>query len=128
MTGIRADTSMGLSIVRILALGLGGLMILTGLAIVVATPLGVVRRDCPRWFRVGIVVVAVLVERMRYRSEAAERGRSGPGAREAASPRPQMDPRFRRDRANNSSIPRRVTRCGSSSTPKTGERRYRAED
>ena len=124
MTGIRADTSMGLSIVRILALGLGGLLILTGLAIVVATPLGVVAA-LPALVSGGIVVVAVLVERMRYRSEAAEReGRApGPGGGESGA----MDPRF-------AVTGERFVDPTTGHTmrvfvdPKTGERRYRAED
>jgi hypothetical protein len=124
MTGIRADTSMGLSIVRILALGLGGLLILTGLGIVVATPLGVVAA-LPALVSGGIVVVAVLVERMRYRSEAAERTGNppGPGGGESGPIESRFVPTNERFVDPTSGHTMRVFVDAN-----TGERRYRAEE
>jgi hypothetical protein len=121
---LRRDTSMGLSIVRIIALGLGALMILSGLVIIVATPLGVVAA-LPALLSGSIVAIAVLFERLRYRSEAAEReGHApGPGGGESGA----LDPRF-------AVTSERFIDPTTGHTmrvfvdPRTGERRYRAED
>ena len=115
---------MGLSIVRILALGLGGLLILTGLAIVVATPL---RRRCRAaragfgWHRGRGGPGGADALPLRGRGT----GRSGPGARGRESG--AMDPRFavtgEAIRRSHDGYTMRVF-----VDPKTGERRYRAED
>jgi hypothetical protein len=118
------DTSMGLSIVRLIAICLGALMILSGLVIIVATPLGVIAA-LPVLLTGTIVVVAVIFERMRYRSEAAERTRHapGPGGGESGA----MDARFvvthERFIDPTTGHTMRVF-----VDPRTGERRYRAED
>jgi hypothetical protein len=115
---------MGLSIVRIIALGLGALMLLSGLLIILATPLGVVAA-LPALLSGGIVVVAVLFERMRYRSEDAERAGQapGPGGGESGA----MDPRFAV--TNERFIdPTTGHTMRVFLDPRTGERRYRAED
>jgi hypothetical protein len=121
---LRRDTSMGLSIVRIIALGLGALMILSGLVIIVATPLGVVAA-LPALLSGSIVVIAVLFERLRYRSEAAEREgyAPGPGGGESST----IDPRFAV--TNERFIdPTTGHTMRVFVDPNTGERRYRAED
>ena len=115
---------MGLSIVRIIAVGLGALMILSGLVIIVATPLGVVTA-LPALLSGSIVVIAVLFERLRYRSEAAEReGQApGPGGGESGV----IDPRFAV--TNERFIdPTTGHTMRVFVDPRTGERRYRAED
>ena len=124
MTRIRPDPSMGLSIVRLIAAGFGALMILGGLAMVVATPLGFFAA-LPLLLSGGILLIAVTLERLRYRSEAAERTRDapGPGAGETGPLEPRFEPTNERfiDPTTGHTMRVHVDRT-------TGERRYRAED
>jgi len=121
---IRPEPSMGLSIVRVIALAFGALMVLSGILVIVATPLGVIAAS-PPLLSGAVVIVAVLVERLRYRSEATERGGQapGPGGGESGP----MDPRF-------AVTGERFIDPTTGHTmrvfvdPATGERRYRAED
>ena len=74
----------------------------------------------------AVLVVAVLFERQRYRSETAERsnGAPGPGGGEPAAP--PLDPRFR-PTTEVFVDPTTGTRMRVVVDPKTGERRYVAE-
>lgn len=109
-----------------LAIVLGGLMVLSGLA---ALSLGGSSAATGAWLVVvGVVlIVAALLERRRYRSESAERSGLpiGPGGGEPTGE--SLEGRFRR-------TDERFVDPTSGHTmrvwldPTSGERRYRAED
>jgi hypothetical protein len=102
----------------------GTLMLIGGLALI---GLGAGSALSGLWLTVtgAVVLVAVAIERNRYRSEATERGMEpvGPGGGE---PSGQLDPRFRRTTESfvdpTSGHEMRVF-----VDPRTGERRYVAE-
>lgn len=117
---------MGLGIVRIALLAVGGLLLIGGLALVVlGEPGGVVGGF---WLIVsgGVLLVAVAVERMRYRSEQAERIGAPPGPGGGEEPGAPLEHRFQRtDEVFEDPTTRERMRVWLD--PATGERRYRAE-
>ena len=121
MTGTR-DRGMGLTVVRVLAGALGVLMMLGGV-VAAATPAGIVA-GLPAFLSGAVVLVAVTLERLRYRSEAAERtgDTPGPGGGEVADPDDRFRPTDERFVDPTSGHRMRVY-----VDPATGERRYRAE-
>ncbi len=118
---------MGLSILRLLLFGLGALLFVMGLLVAVAG--GPEALIGAFWLLVsgGVLVIAVLIERMRYRSEHAERFGDPPGPGGGESGDAPMQPGFRRtDEVFEDPTSRRRMRVWLSES--TGERRYRAED
>jgi hypothetical protein len=116
---------MGLGIVRALLAFVGALMLLGGLLVTVGGGPGAVGG---LWLVVtgGVLLVAVALERLRYRSEQADRSGEPPGPGGGESPEAAMEPRFRRtDEFFEDPTSRRRMRVWQD--PKTGERRYRAE-
>jgi hypothetical protein len=113
---------MGLTIVRVLAAGLGVLMMLGGV-VVASTPAGIVSA-LPAFLFGAALLVGVAIERLRYRSEAAERtgDAPGPGGGETSAPEPRFRPTEERFIDPTTSVAMRVY-----VDPATGERRYRAE-
>jgi len=114
------------SVGRVLAAILGGLLVLAGLATVAISPTAVATGA---WLViVGLVlVVAVIVERRRYRSETADRSSLpiGPGGGEPLGE--PLESRFQRtDEVFVDPTSSRRMRVWLDSS--TGERRYRAED
>jgi hypothetical protein len=111
---------------RALALGIGVILLIGGLG---AVNLGAATAPSGVWmFLIGLVlIVASIVERMRYRSETAERSGLpiGPGGGEPTSE--PLDVRFQRTDEvfidPTSSVRMRVWLDRTS-----GERRYRADD
>ncbi len=117
--------SAGLGIVRVLMAGLGALMLLGGLLLIVSGVPGAVGG---LWLVVtgGILLIAVALERVRYRSEQADRVGAPPGPGGGESLDSPMEPRFRRtDEFFEDPSSRRRMRVWLD--PATGERRYRAE-
>ena len=111
---------------RALAAALGGLLVLAGLATVAISPTAVATGA---WLViVGLVlIVAVIVERRRYRSESADRSSLpiGPGGGEPVGA--TIEPRFRRsDEVFIDPTSSRTMRVWID--PGSGERRYVAED
>jgi hypothetical protein len=108
--------------VRVLAAIIAGLMLLGGL--VTVGILGITGL----WATVvgAAILIALVVERNRYRSEAADRSfeRVGPGGGE---PSGSLDPRFRRS-AETFVDPTTDRRMRVFVDGSTGERRYVAED
>jgi hypothetical protein len=108
--------------IRILVGVLGALMIVGGLAAVASG-------DVPDglWVMVigAVAIVAVALERSRYRSEAAERtaGDPGPGGGEPSTPAPPFIPT--EERFVDPTTGRRLRVYVD---PATGERRYFAEE
>src|SRR3989304_2636907 len=81
-------------IVRTALVGLGVLFMLAGLATIVAMP----ETGVAGLWTVGIgafLVVVPLLERQRYRSEAAEKAREAPGPGGGESSGGALEPRFR---------------------------------
>jgi O-antigen ligase len=119
---VRGSGSFG----RLLAAVLGGLMVVSGLA---AVSLGGTSASVGVWLVVvGLaLIIAALVERLRYRSESAEASGlpGGPGGGEPTNE--TLETRFRRTDESfidpTSGRRMRVWLDGTS-----GERRYRAED
>ena len=76
----------GVAVVRVIAGGLGVLLMLGAIAIA-ATPAGIVNA-VPAFVAGAVILVGVVMERLRYRSEAAERAGAppGPGGGEAGGP------------------------------------------
>lgn len=112
---------------RLLGLALGLVMLLVGLLFLTAG--GPIRSVAAWWLIVagGIVTVAVLLERVRYRSEAGDRdgGPPGPGGGEPIGAK--IEPRFRRsDEVFIDPTSRRTMRVWVD--PGNGERRYVAEE
>jgi len=117
--------SAGLGIVRVLLAFVGALMLLGGLALIVGggpaafSGLFLVATG-------GIFLIAVALERLRYRSEQADRVGAPPGPGGGESLDSPMVPRFRRtDECFEDPTSRRRMRVWLD--PTTGERRYRAE-
>ena len=113
---------MGLTIVRIMA-GLFGLLMMLGGVAAAATPAGIVS-GLPAFVGGAVLLVAVTVERLRYRSEAAERAGDapGPGGGEAGVLEPRFRPTEERFVDPTTGVAMRVH-----IDPATGERRYRAD-
>ena len=111
------------SAIRALAFGFGLLLFLAGAAVISSRTPDAPGGVWPILFGAGIMV-AVALERARYRSEAAERARddAGPGGGETGylEPRFVATPELFVDPAD-----RRIMRVWVD--PRTGERRYRAE-
>jgi hypothetical protein len=117
--------STGLGIVRVLMALVGALMLLGGLALVVS---GVPGAAAGLWLVItgGVVLLAVALERLRYRSEQADHLGAPPGPGGGESLDAPMEPRFRRtDELFEDPTSRRRMRVWLD--PATGERRYRAE-
>jgi hypothetical protein len=117
--------STGLTTARALVLGLGALLFLGG---VVAITAGGVAALTGIWALGGgaVLIIAVLLERTRYRSEAADRSGDQPGPGGGEAPHEPMDARFRRtNEVFEDPTSRRRMRVWVD--PVTGERRYRAE-
>jgi hypothetical protein len=117
--------SAGLGIVRVLMAFVGALGLLVGLAVIVS---GGPEAFAGLWlvFTGGVLLLSVALERLRYRSEQADRvgARPGPGGGETLDA--PMEQRFRRtDELFEDPTSRRRMRVWLD--PTTGERRYRAE-
>ena len=116
--------SAGLGIVRVLVAFVGALMLLGGLAVIASG--GAAFGGL--WLLIvgGVLIIAVTLERLRYRSEQAERIGSSPGPGGGESLDAPMEPRFRRtDEFFEDPTSRLRMRVWLD--PVTGERRYRAE-
>jgi hypothetical protein len=112
----------GLTVIRILAAGLGVALMLFGV-VAAATPGGIIAA-APPFIGGAVLVVGAAIERLRYRSEAAERAGEapGPGGGEAGA----LDPRFRpTDEVFLDPTTNRRMRVYVD--PASGERRYLAE-
>jgi hypothetical protein len=112
--------SAGLAIVRVLMAFVGALMLIGGLVAIVS---GSPAAFGGLWLVAtgGVLLIGVALERLRYRSEQADRV----GARPESLDSP-MEPRFRRtDEFFEDPTSRRRMRVWLD--PTTGERRYRAE-
>lgn len=112
-------------LVRAALVGLGLLFMLAGLAAIVTVP----ETGAAGLWTVGIgafLVVVPLLERQRYRSEAAEKAREtpGPGGGEASGG--ALEPRFR-PTAEVFIDPTTGHRMRVLVDPRSGERRYVAE-
>jgi hypothetical protein len=119
---MRTSSSFG----RLLAAGVGGLMVLSGLA---AISLDGRSAQAGVWLVVvGLIfIVAAVFERWRYRSESAEQSGLpvGPGGGEPAGA--TLETRFKRtDEVFVDPTSTRTMRVWHD--PASGERRYRAED
>jgi hypothetical protein len=115
----------GLGIVRSLMALLGVLGLLGGLALIVG---GGPDAYAGLWVIIvgGVLLLAVALERLRYRSEQADRVGLPPGPGGGESLDAPMEPRFRRtDELFEDPTSRRQMRVWLD--PATGERRYRAE-
>lgn len=118
---------MGLGIVRVALLAIGALLLVGGLVMVVVDGGGGLAA-AGLWAIIsgGILMIAVAVERMRYRSEQAERTAAPPGPGGGELPDEPMEPRFRRtDEVFEDPTSRERMRVWLD--PATGERRYRAD-
>ena len=117
--------SAGLGIVRLLMATLGALMLIGGFLLIVSGVPGAVGGLWPVAIG-GVLLLAVALERHRYRSEQADRGGAPPGPGGGESLDTPMEPRFRRtDEFFEDPSSRRRMRVWLD--PTTGERRYRAE-
>jgi hypothetical protein len=117
--------SAGLGIVRVLMAFVGALMLIGGLVVVVS---GGTEAFGGLWLVItgGVLLIAVALERLRYRSEQADRMGAPPGPGGGESLDAPMEPRFRRtDEFFEDPSSRRRMRVWLD--PTTGERRYRAE-
>ncbi len=117
---------MGLGIVRGVLAFVGALMLAGGLAVVVGGGDG---SFAGLWSVLvgGVLLLAVALERHRYRSEQADRAGSPPGPGGGESLDAPMEPRFRRtDEVFEDPSSRRRMRVWMD--PASGERRYRAEE
>jgi hypothetical protein len=115
----------GLGVVRMLMAFVGALMLLGGLALTVS---GVPGAVAGLWLVItgGVLLMAVALERVRYRSEQADRTGAAPGPGGGESLEGPMEPRFRRtDELFEDPTSRRRMRVWLD--PVSGERRYRAE-
>jgi hypothetical protein len=118
--------SAGLLSARALLLGLGAVMFLVGA--IAATTGGAAGAVGGIWLLIsgGVLIIAILLERTRYRSELADRSGETPGPGGGEAPDVPMDSRFRRsDEVFEDPTSRRRMRVWID--PVTGERRYRAE-
>ena len=113
---------MGVLVARVLIGALGVLMILGGIAVAAVTGPGGSLLSALMLFVPGaIMIVAVLLERTRYRSLHAERTGDGVGlgGGETQAPEPRFRPSDERFVDPTSGVPMRVW-----IDPATGERRY----
>ncbi|MEO7664793.1 MAG: hypothetical protein ABIV26_06665 [Candidatus Limnocylindrales bacterium] len=112
-------------VVRATVVVLGILCMLAGLAAIVAVP-GI--GPTGLWLvAVGaLLILAPLIERQRYRSEAAEKGNDAPGPGGGESTGTPLDPRFR-PTAEVFIDPTTGHRMRVLVDPRSGERRYVAE-
>ncbi len=115
---------MGVAVIRGLIGGLGLLLMLGGIGIVAAGPASDVFAALFLFLPGALLVAAALLERLRYRSLAAERSgdRHGPGGGESAIPEPRFRPTGERFVDPTTDVPMRVF-----IDPATGEQRYVAE-
>lgn len=112
-------------IVRTALVGLGVLFMVAGLATIVAVP----ETGVAGLWTVGVgafLVVVPVLERQRYRSEAAEKARETPGPGGGETPAESLEPRFR-PTAEVFIDPTTGHRMRVLVDPRTGERRYVAE-
>ena len=112
-------------VVRTALVGLGVLSMLAGLAAIVAVPDTGVAGLWTVGFGAFLVVVPLL-ERKRYRSEAAEKARDEPGPGGGETSEGALEPRFR-PTAEVFVDPTTGHRMRVLIDPRTGERRYVAE-
>jgi hypothetical protein len=113
----------GIGVVRGVVLGCGVLLMIGGL-VTLSMPVAGVPTGLWLVFSGGVLIVAAVLERTRYRSEAAERGHEPPGPG-GGEPDP-VEPRFRP--TDEVFIdPTSGRRMRVLSDPRTGERRYVAE-
>jgi hypothetical protein len=109
--------------IKVLAFGFGALMFLGGLVAISAGGAAAITGVWTVAFA-SAIMVAVVLQRTRYRSEAADRNHAdpGPGGGEVGA----MDPRFV---PTNELFTDPTTRCVMRVfvDPRSGERRYRAE-
>lgn len=103
----------------------GMLTMLGGLAAIVAAP-GVGTAGLWAVAAGAFFVIVPLIERQRYRSEAAEKAREGPGPGGGETPDGAIEPRFR-PTAEVFVDPTTGHRMRVLVDPRTGERRYVAE-
>lgn len=117
--------SAGLGIVRVLMAFVGALGLLVGLALIVS---GGPEAFGGLWLVAtgGILLIGVALERLRYRSEQADRVGAPPGPGGGESLDSPMEPRFRRT-GEFFEDPTSRLRMRVWLDPTTGERRYRAE-
>lgn len=114
------------AVVRAALVALGLLLMLAGLAVIVALPSVGAFGGLELVAMGAFLVIVVAIERQRYRSEAAEakHGVPGPGGGEPAGTK--VEPRFRR--TEEAFIdPTTGIRMRVAVDPATGERRYLAE-
>jgi hypothetical protein len=116
-----------LGVARLLALALGLTVLVVGLATIAVG--GAAASITGAWIAVigGAIVVGTLLERVRYRSEAADRigDPTGPGGGEP--PNATLEPRFRRSEEVFAD-PTSGLRMRVWIDPSSGERRYVAEE
>jgi hypothetical protein len=112
---------------RLLGLAIGLVMLLVGLMFL--TVGGPVRSVAAWWLIVagGVVTVAVLLERVRYRSDATDRRGVPAGPAGGEPPGTQLESRFKRSEEVFAD-PTTARRMRVWVDPATGERRYLAED
>jgi hypothetical protein len=111
---------------RLLGLAVGLAMVLVGLAFVAVG--GPVRSVAAGWLIVagGVVIVAVLLERVRYRSDATDRHREPTGPAGGEPSGTQLESRFKRS-DEVFADPTTGRRMRVWVDPATGERRYLTE-
>ena len=117
----------GLGLARVVVLLLGLTMLVAGLALI--TVAGGPGTVAGFWLAVtgAVVMVAALIERIRYRSEATDRSGLPAGPAGGEPPGTRLDPRFRR--SDEIFIdPTSGHRMRVWLDPTSGERRYLAED
>jgi len=112
---------------RLLALAVGVAMLIVGLAFLAVG--GPVRSVAAWWLIVagGVVMVAVLLERVRYRSDATDRRGEPAGPAGGEPSGTHLEPRFKRT-DEVFADPTTGRRMRVWADPATGERRYLAED
>jgi hypothetical protein len=113
---------MGVTIARGLVGGLGLILILVGIGLTaVGGPAGGLGAAVMFFIPGGVLLVAVIIERTRYRSLHAERNGDlhGPGGGEPQAPEPRFRPTEERFVDPTTNVPMRVW-----VDPATGDRRY----
>jgi hypothetical protein len=112
------------AVIRVLLAFVGGASFIVGLLVVSAGGAATAAGIAPLVIG-GALLIAVVLERQRYRSEAAERaeGHSGPGGGEPGQLPAQFEPTDERFVDPTTNLVMRVF-----VDPRTGERRYRAEE
>ena len=117
---------MGILLARLVVAGFGLLLLFGGIAIVALGGPGAFLFGAATFGMGAVMLIGAAVERMRYRSEAAERGNAphGPGGGEP--PDVPIEVRFQRT-GEVFTDPTSGTRMRVFLDPRTGERRYVAE-